>query len=367
MNSRIYELIGKAEALRQKSQYREALSVFKKAAAHARKIQDAGGLLDSSMAAGDVCRIIGDFDHAVEYYTEALEICEGFCDDLTAADALVGLGLSYRAVGMWQKAMRLIARARKIYVAAGDKKGMAFALWAEAGSLRIAGKIPAAIETYFRARRIFAASGFDSGLGYTLAGLGGAHRIAGKPADSLKYYLEANEIFRSLRDAFGTAYTHCGIGNAWRMKGDYVRATGEFKKAAALYGRIGDIVSYSYTIWSLATLCKMRGNLAEALKYTAEARRNFRKTKDPRGIIYCDLAQGEVAWMMGKEKRAQALIRGALASAVAHKFRLEECHARLLLLNAGKAYRKGAAAKTPSCYKKIGVGLRFDTMPFNLP
>ena len=367
MNSKIYEFIGKAEALRRKSQYREALAVFKKAAAHARKIQDAGGLLDSSMAAGDVCRIIGDFDHAVEYYTEALEICEGFCDDLTAADALVGLGLSYRAVGMWQKAIRLIGRARKIYMASGDKKGLAFALWAEAGSLRIAGKIPAAIETYVRARRIFAASGFDSGLAYTLAGLGGAHRVAGKTADSLKYYLEANEIFRRLRDAFGTAYSHCGIGNAWRMRGDYVRATVDFKKAAALYGKIGDIVSYSYTIWSLATLCKMKGDLSSALKYTAEARRNFRKTKDPRGIIYCDLARGEVAWMMGKGKAAHALISEALASAVAHKFRLEECHARLLLLNAGKTYRKGSVAKTPPCYKKIGVGLRFDTMPFNLP
>jgi tetratricopeptide (TPR) repeat protein len=367
MNSKIYELIGKAEALRQKSRYREALAVFKKAAAQARKIQDAGGLLDSSMAAGDVCRIIGDFDRAVEYYTEALEICEGLCNELTSADALVGLGLSYRAVGMWQKAVRLIVRARKIYMAAGDKKGLAFALWAEAGSLRIAGKIPEAIECYFRARRIFEASGFDSGLAYTLAGLGGAHRVAGKTADSLRFYVEANGIFRRLRDAFGTAYSHCGIGNAYRMKGDYARAEIEFKKAAALYGRIGDIVSYSYTIWSLATLCKMRGDLPKALKYTAEARRNFRKTKDPRGIIYCDLAQGEVAWMRGKGKAAHALLSEALANAAVHKFRLEECHARLLLLNAGKAYRKGAAAQTPACYKKIGVGLRFDTMPFNLP
>jgi hypothetical protein len=110
-----------------------------------------------------------------------------------------------------------------------------------------------------------------------------------------------------------------------------------------------------------------RLELSEAMKHIADARRNFRKTKDPRGIIYCDLAAGEIAWMRGKGELAGKFTKEALENSVTHKFALEECHARLLVLNARKAYRKGAAAETPSCYKKIGVGLRFNTAPFNLP
>jgi hypothetical protein len=151
------------------------------------------------------------------------------------------------------------------------------------------------------------------------------------------------------------------------MNGEYGKALSNFKKAAKLYDVIGDIVSYSYTIWSLATLCKMRGDLAGAGIHIAEARRNFRKTKDPRGIIYCDLAEGEAAWMTGNRQAAEKLLKTALVSAATHKFRLEECHARLLLANIGQDYRKGAAARVTPCYRKIGVDLYFETMPFNIP
>jgi tetratricopeptide (TPR) repeat protein len=174
-------------------------------------------------------------------------------------------------------------------------------------------------------------------------------------------------MFRSLRDTFGTAYTHCGIGNANRMMNDYSKALGHFRKATRLYEEIGDIVSYSYTLWSLAMVYKMKGDLAKAGELINNARRNFKKTKDPRGIIYCDLADGEIAWMEGNDRKAQRLMKSALANAERHKFRLEACHARLLLLNSAQVYRKGAAAKNPPCYKKIGIVLNFASMPFNIP
>ncbi|HTZ19177.1 MAG TPA: hypothetical protein VMB78_12145, partial [Dissulfurispiraceae bacterium] len=63
----------------------------------------------------------------------------------------------------------------------------------------------------------------------------------------------------------------------------------------------------------------------------------------------------------------EKMIQTALANAQRHKFRLEECHARLLLLNSGQAYRKGADAKNPPCYKRIGISLNFSSMPFNIP
>jgi tetratricopeptide (TPR) repeat protein len=142
---------------------------------------------------------------------------------------------------------------------------------------------------------------------------------------------------------------------------------GHFRKATRLYEEIGDIVSYSYTLWSLAMVYKMKGDLLHASELIGKARKNFKKTKDPRGIIYCDLADGEVAWMEGNNQKAHKMMKSALANAERHKFRLEECHARLLLLNSAQVYRKGAAAKNPPCYKKIGVTLNFGSMPFNIP
>jgi tetratricopeptide (TPR) repeat protein len=174
-------------------------------------------------------------------------------------------------------------------------------------------------------------------------------------------------MFHALRDTFGTAYTHCGIGNANRMMNDYGKALGHFRKATRLYEEIGDIVSYSYTLWSLAMVYKMKGDLAKAGELIDNARKNFKKTKDPRGIIYCDLADGEIAWMEGNNRKAHKMIKSALSNAGRHKFRLEECHGHLIALNMKQPYSRGATAKNPPCYKKIGIVLNFGSMPFNIP
>lgn len=362
MEDKIYELIRQAELLREKAEYKDSLMLFKKALSISKRHGILDGALDSTIAMADIYRMTGNFDKAIKNYEDALEACEALGNKLTAADCMVGIGLSLRAMGIWKEAVRFISGARGIYEKKKDIRGIAFSLWAEAGALRVAGDITKAIKKFKKSKDIFSRAGDKSGVAYALCGLGGTHRISGKFKESLDYYKQANEIFKVLKDRFGTAYSHCGIGNAFRMLDKYSDALKHFNGATVIYENIGDIVSYSYTLWSLANVYKMEGDFDNARLYIKKALRNFRRTKDPRGIIYCGLTLGEIDFMEGKRGVAEKRFLSALVSAATHNFKLEKCHAEIML-----KYIKGQNSKITSCYKKMGINLEFSGIPFNMP
>jgi hypothetical protein len=128
----------------------------------------------------------------------------------------------------------------------------------------------------------------------------------------------------------------------------------------ALYRRIGDIVSYSYTLWSMGKTHMMLGRLALSERYTKEALRNFRRTKDPRGVIYCRLSEAEIAFLRGREASARKLLQAAGEDARSWGFAVERCHCRMLLGEMEDA-RGGA------CYRQLGLRLSFGSIPFNIP
>lgn len=362
MKDSIYKLIKEAESLRDRSEYIDSLRLYRRALSISKRYSIIDGVLDSTIAIADIYRMVGNFDGAVKKYEEAIEACEALGNRLTAADCMVGMGLSLRAVGFWKEAIRFISSARKIYMKENDRKGIAFSLWAEAGALRVSGAVKRAIKKFNESKDIFSYEKDESGVAYALCGLGGTHRIAGKFKESMDYYKQANEKFKVLKDKFGIAYSHCGIGNAFRMAGVYREALKHFEKASVLYEEIGDIVSYSYTIWSFANVYKMKGDISRARLYITKALKNFKKTRDPRGIIYCNLTIGELNFMKGRKNLAEEKFISALMSAERHDFKLEKCHSNMLLMSI-----KGKIPNVPSCYKKIGIDLDFTGIPFNMP
>jgi tetratricopeptide (TPR) repeat protein len=355
-----YSIFCLAETLMEKSLYLQALRNFEKALKGYISLRDGNGIFSALLALGDTYRMTGNFDRAADRYTEAIDLARQLKSPVLVTDAMVGLGLSLRAQGDWKGALRNIETAYKIYVKKDDREGIAFTLWAKAGTLRIKGSIPEAILTFREARKAFQSLKDKNGYGYCLCGLGGASRIEGRFKDSLKYYMAANRLFSGMKDTFGTAYSYCGMGNAYRMLGDYKTAFAYFGKATKLYEKIGDIVSYSYTIWGLATGHKMLGDYGKAARYMDKAMANFRKTKDPRGIIYCKLGFGEIAMMTGKKALAKRHLESALNESAAYGFAVEKCYAETLMqMLGGKADN--------SCYKRLGLSLRFQALPLNIP
>lgn len=359
-SSEISRLFARAEFLRQKSRYSEALQKFRLALKKSTVAKDTQAVVACLLSIGDVCRMTGDFVGAEKAYIKVVTEAGRIGDAEAVADAYAGWGLSRRGRGDWKRGAALLRKALQFYRKKKDREGIAFTLWSIAGALRIKGDIPLALKTYREAFTVFQSLRSRAGMGYCLCGLGGSSRIAGRFGDSLAYYQSANALFRQLNDTFGIAYSHCGIGNAYRMNGEYRKALASFSKASALYRKIGDRVSYSYTLWSMGTTHKMLLDLAAAQAYFKEARGLFGKTKDPRGLIYCQLGFGEIAMLTGNTKKASQYFNNSLDQAKKYGFGIERCHAAMLVSYLG-------GKKKPLCYNTLGVELGFTEAPFNIP
>jgi len=359
-SSEISRLFARAEVLRQRSRYSEALQKFRLALKKSAAAQDAKAVVACLLSIGDVCRMTGDFFGAEKAYMQVVSEAGRIGDAEAVADAYAGWGLSRRGRGDWKRGIALLGKALQFYRKKKDQEGIAFTLWSIAGALRIKGDIPLSLKTYREAFKVFQSLRSQPGMGYCLCGLGGASRIAGRFRDSLTYYQSANALFRKLNDTFGVAYSHCGIGNAYRMSGEYRKALAFFSKASALYRKIGDRVSYSYTLWSMGTTHKMLLDLPTAQAYFREARGLFRKTRDPRGLIYCQLGFGEIAMLTGNAKKASQCFTDSRDQAKKYGFRVERCHAAMLVSYLG-------GKKKPLCYNTLGVELGFTKAPFNIP
>lgn len=367
-------LLQQADALRQRSQYRQALLLYKRALKRGQRppavatatplkgVSDPSGKdrLECLLAIADTYRIIGEFGNAEKHYSRAVELAGKLKDVSSALDGKVGFGLSRRALGDWRAALRAFKLAEAAYRGLDDREGVAFCLWARAGALRIKGDIPGAIRTFKAALKAFTSLKHEQGIGYCLCGLGGTTRIKGLFKDSLGYYMKANKLFLRLRDTFGVAYSHCGIGNALRMQGEYEPARAHFRRAITLYRRIGDIVSYSYTLWSMGKTCMMLNKHSLAERYFRESMGLFKKTKDPRGVIYSRIGIAELRFLANRRSEARKAAQTALKEAGAHGFSVEKCHSRFLL-----SCIDGRA--DAGCYKRLGLRLGFKTVPINIP
>jgi len=67
------KLFEKAETLRQKSRYTEALDLYKQALKAYTSSRDYNGALECLLSTGDVYRMTGDFDRAEKSYISAVK------------------------------------------------------------------------------------------------------------------------------------------------------------------------------------------------------------------------------------------------------------------------------------------------------
>ncbi len=369
-----------AETRREQARYKRSCRLFKKALPVCEKTGDREGAYYCTRSLGDMYRMTGCFEDAAEMYSKAAAIARAMKSPGKAADAQIGLGLSLRAQGLWQRAIRIVRASKKLYAASLDKHGLAFALWAEAGTLRIKGDMPGALTQFRKSLRLFQVQKDPHGAGYCLCGLGGASRVAGRAKASLKYYEAANRLFSDIRDTFGKAYSFCGIANAYRMLGDYRNAFSFFAKASRLYRSIGDKVSYAYTLWGLGTAYKMKGRLRKARASMLEAMKLFRKTKDFRGMVYCRLGLGELAYLNGDKASAARHLAASKNYLAKLRLAVENCYAQTLqgiilkknAVNMPRGKHKiramtGTGLQQDACYRRLGLGLRFGSPPLNFP
>lgn len=285
------------------------------------------GDIQSALRLGDVSRQLEDFKSALYWYRVAKRIARSKQLISEFTDAKLGEAMCARGLEEFSDAIRLLKECSKSYFRTRDVEGFAYVLWALGTTQRFAGVFTSAEKNLRLSIKLYQHMGDPSGLAYARCGLGGTLRMLGRHRESFSLYRKANIFFRRVKDRFGEAYSNCGQGNALRMLEKVKSALSFMEKAESIYRQLGQKGPLGFVLWSRAQADIYLGDLSAAKKRIEKSRQIFKSVRDPRGLVYCDLGDGQWRVAAG-DHRSMIFFRRALKASIRQKLPFEALHAR---------------------------------------
>jgi tetratricopeptide (TPR) repeat protein len=220
---------------------------------------------------------VGDFDKALRYYNETLEIDRKIGYKQGEASQLGNIGIIFRAKGDLDQALKYLEDALEIHRKIGYKQGEASQL----GNIGIIfsdkGDLDQALKYHKDALEIHRQIGYKQGEANQLGNIGIIFRAKGDLDQALKYLEDALEIHRKIGYKQGEASQLGNIGIIFNDKGDLDQALKYLKDALEIHRQIGYKQGEANQLGNIGLIFRAKGDLDQALKHLEDALEIHRK------------------------------------------------------------------------------------------
>lgn len=282
---------------------------------------------------------LGDFEEALRYYEEALQLQRQHRDRR-------GMGLTFLAIGDThlfrmgkpEPALDYYERALEIMREVKDRKVEPEVLHQMAYAYYVLGRTEEAERLYRQVLELSRQVKNRRAEGNALNGLGNCLLARGQAREALAFYEQALPVRRKAKDQRGVANTTYNIGRAHVVLGQFERAVEYFTRALALRRQLLDLRAEAETLFDLARALAQLKRFDEAVGYFRETAHLAQRTRRLRLQVMALYAAGVIELDRGRSNAAAALFQEALQSVRAYPgedFRRER---RLLLVSLGSAH-----------------------------
>jgi CHAT domain-containing protein/Flp pilus assembly protein TadD len=251
-------------------QYREALRHYRKAAAQAKA---AGARLEESRALSEAGRLysyLGDNDQAERYVVAALRFLapnrQAIQPEVRVdyAASLNNLGEISYSRGDLLKSWKQFEEALRICDELGDRSGAARAHLFTGYIVGGLGDREKAVAEFSRSLGLYSAIRNKTGQGLALTALGLMQSLNGDEERAIRMHREAIDIFRSIGDHQSEAIAVNGLGQAYENLMEYPTALENYQKALRLFQSEGSLDFASVATFHVARTYRLMGNLKQA-------------------------------------------------------------------------------------------------------
>ncbi|MBU7047761.1 MAG: tetratricopeptide repeat protein [Theionarchaea archaeon] len=193
-------------------------------------------------------QMLYQYEKAITYYRDSLEILEKINDEEGAAKVYHGIGIIHQVKGQYEKALEYYNKSLSIFEKVGDMQGAA----------RIYGE------------------------------LGTLSEERGQYERALEYYNKSLSIFEQVEDIQGAARIYYNIGNNYRNRGKYEQSLEYYRRSLKNYEELGDPNSIAKIYYSMGTIYGVRGEYKKALEYYSKSLSIFENLHNTEGIAATD-------------------------------------------------------------------------------
>jgi len=237
-----------------------------------RKANEWHGLSDCLNKVGLVNYYQGNYESALDYYTQALEILVANGQSKRAASVQGNIGNIYFSQGNYPKALSYFQQSLKSYQAQSDKEGMAH-------SYNNIGNIHFSKPDYLRA-----AQAYRSALGY----------------------------YNQIGDTMGQARALNNLGNIFLRQNDLDSALNRYERALQLMHQQADRASEAHILASIGIVHSQKGRQAQALTYFEQALKMRQEIGDSPGVAFTYSLMAEAHLLQGQAQQSRLLAHRGL-------------------------------------------------------
>lgn len=285
------------------SEYRQALSYFRRASAESRAAGDGQGEISAMNGIARVFSYTGEDLQTLVYARRALarlknQTYQPIVEDRRAeAEALCHFGEAYYLIGKLPEALSFFDRALAIWTELGDRRGKALARLNRGYALPESGDLQQAAEQHQQALALCREVAERRGEALALTAIGGIHSFLSEHPQALDFHRKAQAVFQVIGDRQGEASALNGIARAYEELNELQAALDYYMSALRIYQANGSRNSEAVALLYIGNVHRSIGETAQALNRFRQSLGLSRKLRKQRLAAYAMLELAARVWV----------------------------------------------------------------------
>ncbi len=234
-------LISLGNAYNSLGEYQQAIDYHQQSLEIFRDIGDRNGEGLSLMNLGLAYFFQGQYPQAIDLFQQSLEIAREIGDRNTEGKSLANLGLAYLSLGQYPQAIDLFQQSLEIAREIGDRNTEGNSLSSLGSAYLSLGEYQQAIDYHQQSLEIAREIGDRNSQGKSIMNLGLAYGSLGDYRQAIEFFQQSLEISREIRDRNSQGKSIMNLGLAYLYQGQYPRAIEFFQQSLEISREIGDI------------------------------------------------------------------------------------------------------------------------------
>jgi len=214
---------------------------------------------------------LGQYEKAIAYHQQSLEISEEIGYRQGVATSLCGLGICYKSLGQYEKAISYHQKFHDISEAMSDWKGVAISLGNLGNCYYDLGQYEKAIDLYQQYHDISEKIRFRQGVAISLGNLSNCYNCLGQYEKAIAYHQQSLDISKEIGDEQGVASSLHTIGSILLKLENYSEAERKIQASLVISQDIGYKYLIAYSLRVLAKIAHQTNRPELALSHCQEA------------------------------------------------------------------------------------------------
>jgi len=214
---------------------------------------------------------LGQYEKAIAYHRQCLDISKEIEDWQGVATSLCGLGICYKSLGQYEKAISYHQKFHDISEAMSDWKGVAISLGNLGNCYYDLGQYEKAIDLYQQYHDISEKISFRQGVAISFGNLSNCYSSLGQYEKAIAYHQQSLDISEKIGDEQGVASSLHTIGSILLKLENYSEAERKIQASLVISQAIDHKYLIAYSLRVLAKIAHQTNRPELALSHCQEA------------------------------------------------------------------------------------------------